>query len=215
MITVQIASVPEREDMLRQTVESLRPQCDKIWVGLNKYPHTPDFLKEGEYAHFDNSTGDAVKFYGAENLEGWVLTCDDDLVYPKDYVNMMCHKVYQYQTPCTLHGKNYPRPPKAFNECLDIYPCLGEVVSDVYVDVGGTGVLCYHTQLINVRYSDFKIANMADLWFTKLCIEQDLKIVCVAHTSKYLKYLAPSETIFSTFRQSKFELQTQILKKIF
>ena len=46
MITVQLASVPEREAMLEKTIKSLRPQVDKIWVGLNKYQHRPKFLRE-------------------------------------------------------------------------------------------------------------------------------------------------------------------------
>jgi hypothetical protein len=212
MITVQLASVPEREGMLEKVVASLRPQCDKIWVGLNKYQHTPSFLKEGEYKHFDNSTGDAVKFYGAENLDGWVLTCDDDLIYPEGYVDMMCLKVYQYQSPVTLHGKNYHRPPQAFDKCTEVFRCLGDVEKDAVVDVGGTGVLCYHTNLIKVRYSDFKIPNMADLWFAKLCKEQGVNIVVIAHKADYLTYLDPEETIYASFCSSKFELQTKVLK---
>ena len=212
MITIQIASVPEREEMLEKTIASLRNQCNKIWVGLNNYNNPPKFLKKGEYGMFDNSTGDAVKFYNAENLEDWVLTCDDDLIYPPGYVEMMCAKVYQYQCPATLHGKEYPRPIIAFNKALQVHRCLGTVEKDVFVDVGGTGVMCYHTNLLKVRYSDFKLPNMADLWFAKLCKENGLRIVCVSHSDKYLEYQAPNRTIWDDSAKEKFRIQTKVLK---
>lgn len=214
MITVQIASIPDREEMLKKTVESLRPQCDKIFVGLNSYDHVPAFLNEGEYKFFDNSTGDAVKFYGAENLDGWVLTCDDDLIYPDGYVNMMMWKVYQYQSPATLHGKIYPRPVVAFNKHTQVYRCLNYVEKDEWVDVGGTGVLCYHTDLVKVKYSDFKLANMADLWFAKICKDQGIDIICVAHQADYLTYQSPNETIWDVSKEMGFEVQTKVLKSI-
>ena len=71
-IVVQIASIPDRVELLRQTVESLRPQANRIFVALNGYTFTPDFLKEGEYVHLDNSTGDAAKFYNVENINGYI-----------------------------------------------------------------------------------------------------------------------------------------------
>jgi hypothetical protein len=214
MITVQIASVPSREEMLRKTVESLRGQCDKLFVGLNNYDHVPDFLNEGEYKFFDNSTGDAVKFYGVENLEGWVLTCDDDLIYPEGYVDKMILKSMLYGCPVTLHGKSYSRPIIAFNIHKEVFKCLRYVKKDVQVDVGGTGVMCFDTSYLKIKYSDFELPNMADLWFTKLCREQGVKIMCIAHKADYLKYQKPEETIFLSAYEQGFEIQTEILKRI-
>lgn len=206
--------MPEREKLLKKTIESLRPQLsdeDKIWVGLNKYQHKPEFLNEGEYKFFDNSTGDAVKFYNAEKIIGWVLTCDDDLIYPKEYIAEMCFKTYKHQSITTLHGKVY-REPYKFNPATETYRCLGRVEKDVLVDVGGTGVMCYHTNLIKVRYDAFKQANMADIWMAKLAKEQGTAIYCVAHKEDYLKYQEPGETIWQVEAPNKFARQTKVLK---
>jgi len=211
MITIQIASVPEREKLLQKTVASLRPQVDKIWVGLNKYQHKPDFLNEGEYQFFDNSTGDAVKFYNAENIQGWMLTCDDDLIYPKGYVKYMIRKAKKYKSIVTLHGKRY-RPLIKFNPATETFRCLGDVLKDVHVDMGGTGVMCYHTDTIKVAYKDFKLANMADIWMAKLAKEQGVDIYCLSHKRSYLKYQEPAETIWEVFRESNYGIQTMILK---
>ena len=44
MIRAQIASLPDRVDSLKLTVESLLPQVDSLFVALNNYEAIPDFL---------------------------------------------------------------------------------------------------------------------------------------------------------------------------
>ena len=127
MIRVQIASLPERVEMLRKTVESLRPQVDEIFVGLNNYGITPDFLKEGEFAHFDNSRGDAVKFYNVEKFRGYFFSCDDDLIYPLDYVKKLIAAIKKYKCIVTLHGKTYRDNPRSFTDFMGVYRCLDDV----------------------------------------------------------------------------------------
>jgi hypothetical protein len=211
MITIQIASLPEREKLLEKTINSLRGQCDKIFVALNIYSHTPHFLKDDEYIHLDNSTGDAGKFYGIENIKGYIFTCDDDLIYPSNYVQYMIAGVEKYGCPCTMHGKTFNAGAK-FNHPLALYRCLDEVKSDGRVDVGGTGVMCWHSDQLKIGYSDFKIRNMADLWFAKLCKEQGVRIMCLAHQKGNLKYQGPVYTIWDEEKKKGFKLQSKVLK---
>jgi len=152
-----------------------------------------------------------VKFYDAENLEGWVLTCDDDLIYPKGYVKYMTSRAEAYKGIVTLHGKIYRRPIQ-FNPADETYRCLEEVERDMRVDVGGTGVMCYHTDMIKVAYNAFKIANMADLWMAKLAKEQGVGIYTLKHPEDYLIYQNPEETIWRVYRDTGFEIQTKVLK---
>jgi hypothetical protein len=211
MITVQIASLPEREKSLEKTVNSLRLQCDKIFIALNNYDHTPHFLKNDEFVHLDNSLGDAGKFYGMENIEGYILTCDDDLIYPPNYTSYMISGVEKYKCPCTLHGKTYSGDLK-FNHPLANYRCLDEVKSDGRVDIGGTGVMCWHSDHLKVRFEDFKSKNMADLWFAKLCKEKGVKIMCLAHQKGNIIYQNQSNTIWDEEKTKGFKAQTKLLK---
>jgi hypothetical protein len=211
MITVQIASIPDREESLRQTINSLRPQVDRIFVGLNNYDHVPDFLYNGEWVMLDNSTGDAAKFYGAEFLNGYIFTCDDDLVYPENYVSYMISKIDQHKSIVTLHGKTFFRPFREFWDCTP-YPCLKELKQDIKVDVGGTGVMAWHSDLLKVNYSDFKRPNMADIWMAKIAHEQNVDIICVAHDKDYLKYIPPQTTLWRTESEKRFKVQVETLK---
>jgi hypothetical protein len=211
MITVQIASIPDREESLRLTVNSLRSQVNNILVGLNGYDHIPDFLNNGEYVCLDNSRGDAAKFYDVEYLNGYVFTCDDDLVYPAGYVNYMKRKVDEYKCIVTLHGKHFLPNFSEFWHCA-VYPCLKELVTDVQVHVGGTGVMAFHTDYVKVKYSDFELPNMADIWMAKVAHEQGVRIMCIAHPEHYLKYIKPKTTLWRTEADKLFAKQVEILK---
>jgi hypothetical protein len=212
MKTVMIASIPDREDMLRKTVESLRGQCDKIRVALNDYDHVPDFLNRGEFIILNNEKGDAGKFYFADKLTGYLLSGDDDLIYPENYVEYMISGVDRYRSACTLHGKTYNRPVVNFGQTLCTYQCLSDVIGDGKIDVGGTGVMAWHSDFLKVSYANFKSKNMADLWFSKLCWEQGVKIMCLDHKKGNLKYQGPVTTIWRQEKEKGFKEQTELLK---
>ena len=212
MITAQLASIPDREEMLKKTVESLYPQVDRINVSLNGHEHVPKFLKNGCIKIMDNSMGDAAKFYFTENItSGFILSCDDDLIYPDGYVKYMVSKVKLYKSVITLHGRDYGGMFTTYRGGIK-YHCLGNVEKDVKVDIGGTGVMAWHTDIVKVKYSDFKIRNMADVWMAKLCKEQGVDIICAAHRSDYLTYQHPEYTIWDEEKDKNFTVQDSILK---
>ena len=124
-----------------------------------------EFLFDCHNIILDNSKGDAGKFYFADKLKGYILTCDDDLIYPPDYVDKMIEGVKKYRCACTLHGRDYSRPVIGFQQAFIGYPCLGDVLNDVKVDVGGDGVMCWHTDFLKVKFSDFKQKNMSNFIF--------------------------------------------------
>ncbi len=213
MVTALIASIPDREKALEKTVESLRHQVDQVCVTLNDYDHVPEFLFDCKTIILDNSMGDAGKFYFAEKCEGYLLTCDDDLIYPSGYVDKMI-KGLEKHPGCvvTLHGRVYSRPVVGFQQAFRGYPCLGDVMVDVPVDVGGDGCACWNSDTLKVRFSDFLQKNMSQLYFSKLCKEQNVPIICLAHREGYLKYMPPKETIWDQSFREGFVKQTALLK---
>jgi hypothetical protein len=210
--TALIASIPEREQMLERTVRSLRNQVDEIRVSLNDYKHVPRFLNKKECIILDNSMGDAAKFYFADKFEGYIFTCDDDLIYPKNYVRYMIQGIKRYNSVVTLHGRKYSRPVIGFQEAFTGYPCLGDVIQDIEVDVGGDGVMAYHTDLINFFYDEFKSKNMSQLWVAKKCKEHGIKIMVLAHKTGCLQYQYPKWTIWDEANKEGFKEQTELLK---
>ena len=76
----------------------------------------------------DNEKGDAEKIYMIGEVEGYVFTCDDDLVYPPDYVESMMGYLEELddKTILTCHGRvMMPRPVKnSYTDRIAAYHCL-------------------------------------------------------------------------------------------
>lgn len=192
-IIAQVASLPERVDTLEKTVVSLLPQVDMIFVALNGYDYIPDFLRKDEkivYAKMDNSLGDSAKFYDVEHRNGYILTCDDDLMYPPGYARYMANGVEKHKGVVTLLGKCYDeRPITSFRRGYTrIYRCLTRVNDEVEVDIGGTGVMCFHTDDIKLSIDNFERKNMADIWLAKAAHEQGVPIFVLPHPSNYVSH---------------------------
>jgi hypothetical protein len=221
-IIIGIASLPERIYCLKDTLESLLPQCDKIILGLNNYENKPDFTINDKIETYllDNSLGDAAKFLKVDDFKNvYYLSCDDDLIYPKDYVKYMVNKVNKYKVPVGLHGAIIKHPITSMYRSREVFHYANEVNNDVTVDYLGTGTLCYDTSKLTVKLSDFKHPNMADIWFGDIMYSNNIKPIVVSHKSNYLTYnqkmnINKIDTIFDQFiRNRNDEIQTEIVKK--
>ena len=207
--------MPQREESLNRTVDSLLPQVDMIFVALNGYDKVPAFLENNKkivYALMDNKLGDAAKFYDVDQRNGFVLTCDDDLAYPPEYVKYMVDGVKRHKGVVTLLGKCYDkRPVYSFRSGYTrIYRCLVAVKGDHVVDVGGTGVMAFHTDLIKLSVDDFPKKNMADIWLSKAAKEQGVSITVLSHPARYVSHKRYSQRIWITERGGD-KYQTEVL----
>jgi hypothetical protein len=200
MITAHIASLQERIDTLKLTVDSIVHQVDKVFISLNNYEHIPDFLvRDKVHAEIhDNSLGDAAKFIHVNKVEGYIVVCDDDLIYPEGYVKYMCSKCDLYGGVVSLLGKVYGnRPILSFRRSYtELYRCLGDVDKDSKVDVCGTGAMVYHTEDIKVSVGDFPYRNMADIWMAKLAHNQSVPMYAVAHAKDYVEHVKYQDRIW-------------------
>lgn len=217
MRVVGMASLPDREDAALKSVESIINQVDKVYVALNGYDHIPLAWQDNPKIHcdiLDNSLGDAAKFYHIADVDGWYFSIDDDLAYPSNYCNYMISKAEQYKCIVTLHGRRYGNPNITSSRrgwTLN-YHCLHSYSSDELLHVGGTGVMCFHTDIFRPSIDRFKVKNMADFWCALQAKEQKVKIMGVAHKNNFLRYMPPKVTIWQTCTTDR--LQTDILKKI-
>lgn len=200
-ITAQLATIPGRDPL--PTVKSLIPQVDLVRVALNNYKEIPTSLNLRKVEPFlrNNEKGDAEKFYECYKQKGYFFTCDDDLIYPPDYVERMMRGFDDYgDNIYTFHGRDYPPKPirSYYGDRIRAYRCLCDVEEDVYVDVGGSGVMAWHTDYFSVDYDRITTKNMADIWVSLFASEKNLKIICLSHKEGWIKYLHPVITIWDT-----------------
>ncbi len=192
MTNICISSINGRESFLEQTINSLYHQADKIYICLNNYPETPEFLLRDKIKviHRKNKYGDAYKFYWATKIKGYILTCDDDIIYPSSYVEYMTSGADKYGV-VTLQGRNFDEFPiySYYHRASDRTFCWAEQINDQQVQFGGTGVMCFHADLIRPDIKYFRVKNMADIWMGLLCREKGLKITSLRHPEGYVKPL--------------------------
>lgn len=222
MITAQLATIPQRESSLKLTIESISKQVDWMFIICNNYQHFLKWFNEFNRCTFipgDNSRGDAAKFVNVEHASGYFFTCDDDLIYPPDYVQYMISKIEQYERKAviTLHGRNYApgRIEKYYGgrNRPEAYHCMQRVVGDHQVMVGGTGVMAFHTDTVKVKYEDFKLPNMADLWMAIVCKNQNVPIMVVEHLPNWLQVGYDGEDTIWNKHYNDDSVQTEMYNK--
>lgn len=193
-VTIGIASIPWRREMLKKTIESLLPQVDKLVVGLNIYPDVPDFCNHPkiEVHRLDNSTGDSAKFYTVQECTGYYGTADDDVIYPADYVAKMVEAMQKNGNNVLLtgHGRIMkPRPLKSYYKGhLRMFHLFRDLDAQQRCDIGSCCALFFHTDTLKVHYSDFALPNMTDIWISKAAHEQGVPIICIPHKGNWCVY---------------------------
>ena len=119
--------------------------------------------------------------------------------YTPLFFTLLQQKVNQYNCPVSLHGKRYARPFKDFKHIKDNYRCLGSVEQDqLNIDIIGTGVMAFNTDIIRPTMELFDEKNMSDVLFSRLCHKNNIPMVVVAHKMGIVRYLNPPTTIWGT-----------------
>jgi len=189
-----IATIPGREESLRNTVLSLYNQVDKIGVFLNGHSVIPDFLDNPKITvkKGDNSLGDAAKFWWFQDLKkgDTYLSCDDDLIYPVDYVQKSLEALKRHEGIITYHGSRIPnkRLRSYYMDRGPVFRCTKNVMIDNQVHIPGTGVSVIPRNSIELPISNFPIKNMADIWLGLAAKKQGVQITCSAHPGNWIKY---------------------------
>ncbi|CAH1043978.1 hypothetical protein [Halomonas sp. TD01] len=210
-IFVGIASIPQRVNCLKQTVQSLIDQVDRIGVFLDKYDSVPEFLENNEKityklsSDFSREIGDAGKFYWVDDFDGYYFTCDDDLIYPQDFINRIVKRIQHYNYPVVVgwHGSVILEPFVNYynKDSRRVFSFGAPRPYDTPVHVLGTGCMGFHTSHINVSFADFKSPNMADIYFAVLGQEQRIPFVVIEHKKGEI-YESDASQEFSIYQHS-------------
>ena len=185
---IGIASLPNRENGLKNTITTLSPQVDHIYVWLNGYKYTPE-VKEKNVTFYLSSTNEGaiaklkiLEFIKEQNF--YYFTCDDDIIYPPDYVQHNL-KYYTKGSIQTSHGNIFKSFP--------IKKYIGGADENIYfgsynpyykpINFVGTGVsLMDSTVAKQINYKEFTTNNMLDVW-----------VSCWAHSNNVPMYIIPHD----------------------
>lgn len=193
MITANLATIKSRRYTLQGVIDSLKDQVDTVRVYANDY--VPEVRDAEVYTGEDYT--DNSKFYWLPESEGIYLSCDDDLIYPPDYVETILEGMRKYPG-CwiTFHGR------KLLGYGLDyyrghlVYRCLGDVAGDYELDVPGTGVSAFNTKDFKFDMREWEYKRMSDIMAGQEIAKRKKKIICLHHKAGWIKHLENKSTIY-------------------
>lgn len=225
IIICGLATIENRKDNLKITVNSLINQVDKLYVYQNGYKEIFDFLihtKIKVISSLDTGIdmGDAGKFYTIEKHKNcYYLSCDDDIIYPNDYVKNIINNLKKYNNKVivTHHGRTMkPNATSYYNEIEKGFRCLDEITEEQTIDFGGTGVMGMYVNLVEgLNFSYFKSPNMGDIWVGKYAKENKIPIIILPHKENWIgtsMTLTETDTISRRYR-SNHEIQNNTMIK--
>lgn len=219
MIVAGIATIPTRIEQVKKTIESLLPQVDELYVCLNNFTGYPQEILNttpfdgGKLIMTIAQGSDEQKF---RNVSGDIyLSCDDDLIYPDNYVKVIKNRLEHYDI-VTFHGRNFNRMPinSYYKSAGSKYRCLDKVSIDVPVMVGGTGCMAFKPRDFRVTLADFPSKYMADVHLSVKALKENKRIMCIAHEAGWIKYQPVPNTIYDRFRDNDWE-QTERINAAF
>lgn len=219
--TANISTHRSRFGHLEVMLETIFFQFDEINIYLNNCVEAPSFLRK--YRNLNFKLGDDLtdngKFYFLSELKEdcYYFTLDDDLLYPKNYVDETIKKINIHGCIVTYHGREIISEGRNYYTGNKAYRCLDAVNEDVIIDVAGTGVTAFKTDYFKpiIHNSEYKL--MSDLVFSLEASKKNKKIVCAKHEHGWIRpILLPDEfSIYESFRNKDQSIQNKIADEIF
>lgn len=232
-VLASMASIPSRRAILEDSVRSLLLQCDRVRVFLNGYPDIPDVLNHPRVdirrSQDWDDRGDAGKMFWLEQdaaSPGYRLIVDDDLIFPPDFAETMATKVAERDKRAiyATHGVLLRQPIANYYEDSSraaTFHFARHLRADRRIHIGGTNALCLHSSAVNMRWSDFKYCNSADIWLALYAQQNNIPMLTPARPRFWVrenKHELPQDTIYRHSRsrtRSRFDsslVQDAVLK---
>lgn len=205
-----MATFPARYAMLDPVVASIAPQVDRLFVYANKTTDgLPDLTRHRNVVVLDGRehAGDLSangKVYPLCFLRDcFVLTVDDDFVYPPDYTTRMHQIVEACQRRCcvAVHGSVIPPSVQWYYERAATFISHRSLGATQLVNLAGSGTFAFHQSTLRCAFEDFMDRVMVDLRFSLMAREQGLPIWCPARPEGWLTAL-DGEGLWQEMRRS-------------
>jgi hypothetical protein len=198
-ICAAVASYPDRELLLRDTVNSLIPQVDDLFIYLNNYRAVPNYLVSCPFApklHYildtDSTRRAAAKFFWLAKHRCYWLICDDDIIYPPDYAAVMREKFRAHgeRRVVGAHGTIFsPQFQHYYSSRTRDLLFAQALERDVRVHMLGTGTLFLHSSMLTAE--DVALlqgrATENDETLAVICKRRGLAQISVARPAGWIK----------------------------
>lgn len=174
-VVIGIATFDNRD--IKPTLDSLMGQADAIHIYDNE---------QEEVDLTDNGKFHALTLY---KEPVYFFSCDDDLIYPSDYVKRMIDHIERYNCIVTCHGRVLQGLNKSYYRHHKVYKCLGNELYQGRIDVPGTGCTAFRTDYFNpvgIHLAEEK--RKSDILFGLEVAKLDKHIRHVPHAKGWIRH---------------------------
>lgn len=208
-VVIGMATMKGREKAVIQAVQSLMHNSripDDIIVYNNAIQ--PDLT-------------DNAKFFGLSLIDEpcYYFSCDDDLLYPPNYIENTLQAIETHQCIVSYHGRKLVQSQvgKSYYKGHKAYACLHNYPKTEQIDVCGTGVTAFSTEYFHPK--DLHLVTdkkMSDLVFSLEAAKHGKKIMHIGHEGNWIKQIPISieHTIYGTEHRRE-SRQVELSKQIY
>jgi len=232
-----IATIPGREDALRDVLDRIVPQVDRVYVACNKYltaehscmnvypqdqvtfwfPDDPQLPAPAAVAGREDNN----KFYflGERKNPGYRFPLDDDILHPPTLIEDSIQAIEKYKRKAVISwgGKRFDRHPiVSYYRSMSVsFHALYEQPFDFPVHVPMSGAMAWHTSMITFDTERWIHPFMADIWAALDCLEKGVPIVSIARPPDYLVHSdkIDLETTIYERQKDNDEIQTKLIDR--
>lgn len=185
---------PKRFKALRRSVESVIGQVDLVRVYYNGSIHDRHMFEGIEQMpkvefYCGHDITDLGKFFGLTFLKHeYYFTCDDDILYPIDYVQRTINKIDKHDCIVTYNGRKLVKSDSYYFGKHFMFDYRRQQTNEALVDVPGTGVMAFKTDYfcpVDIIQSPHK--KMADLVFGLEAKQNKKRIVCLQRSAGWIR----------------------------
>ncbi|MRD47644.1 hypothetical protein [Caenimonas koreensis] len=221
-----MATMPSRIDTLRVALPGILAQVDRLYLYLDKQVKIPQELASipklvcilptsGERVLGTSGKFLALKAYREPCL---FFTFDDDILYAQDYVKVLSAALrrHHYRAIVGLHGAIYRQPLASYVRDREVIHFRKALGFDSHVDELGTGVLAFHSSLVDIDLARWAHPNMADLHLMLDAVRQEIPRICVRRRQEQatpLEQHQPDSLFMQSLRDDSVE--TALLRDAF
>jgi len=221
-ITISMATFPPREKVVELVIRALLPQVDYLNIYLNDFESIPNFLQHPKInavlsKDAKGDLRDNGKFYFLDRIhEGYHIMVDDDINYPENYIATLILKIEQYGRNAIVgsHGVILDNPITRFFQDRTVYNFIKSLDRDCFVNLLGTGTICYHTSTLSMEGFSAPHTGMADVYLALIAREQKIPMVCIQRPSGWMSEINHGGgTLWDEFKADD-KKQTKLVKAI-
>ncbi len=198
-ITAAMATYPGRRHIVPAVIDTLLPQVDRLFVYLNNYDDVPDFIRQHPQREriafiLDPASQKraAAKFCWLDQMRGYHLVCDDDILYPPDYASRMIDAIERWKRRAVVgvHGVVFDTNIEdARSSRRAVFKFPTSMPADTPVHFLGTGTVALHSDILGSldvsRFQSYPIAN--DEILAVSARKAGVPMICVARDADWLE----------------------------